>query len=312
MPISVLVPARNEGGRVTDTIRALAAARADPSVAVEFVVVDDASEPPLALDQPDLPGVTVTVVRSESRLGVPRARNRAAAEASGDVLVITDAHVRFGDGWDRVAQVCREGRLVLAATIADPTSRFRGHGCSLVVPFMGTRWNKHPHAPGDPVHIPSCAGTILSRAAFEAIGGYDDGMVLYGGAEPEFGLRAWLSGHAVVSVPDLLVWHRFKTPDEINSFLDGLRPALTHNNLRMGALYLPEELMWQMFRYHANLHPEAFPEALRMLESSDVWQRREELRAGLPRDFEWFVSTFGLADQVGRALGEPTQVLAAD
>jgi glycosyltransferase involved in cell wall biosynthesis len=305
MQISVVMPARNEGARAADTIRAMAAARADPRQPVEFVVVDDASDPPLVLGNIDMQEVTVRLIRSEGRLGVPASRNLAAAEATGDVLVITDAHVRFGDGWDLVARVCLDSPLVLAATIADPTSRFRGHGCSLVVPFMGTRWNKHPHSPGDPVHIPSCAGTLLSHATYDAIGGYDDGMVLYGGAEPEFGLRAWLSGHAVLAVPDLLVWHRFKTPDEIGTFLDGLRPALTHNSMRMGALYLPEGLLWQMFRYHANLHPETFPEALRMLEVSDVWRRKEELRSRFPRDFTWFTHTFGLVDQIGRALKDP-------
>ncbi len=303
MLISVVIPAHNEGTRVADTIRAMALARADETQLVEFVVLDDASDTPLALDEIDAPAVSVRVVRSTQRLGVPGARNHAAAAAAGDVLVITDAHVRFTDGWDLVARVCLHTPLVLAATIADPTSKFRGHGCSLVVPFMGTRWNKQPHAPGDPVHIPSCAGTLVSHATFDAIGGYDDGMVLYGGAEPEFGLRAWLSGHAVVSVPDLLVWHRFKTRDEIASFLVGLRPALMHNSLRMGALYLPDELLWQMFRYHSHLHPDAFPEAISMLETSDAWTRREELQARLQRDFGWFTRTFGLLDQVGRDLG---------
>lgn len=302
MQISVLIPARNEGARTAGTIRALAAARADAGQAVEFVVVDDASDPPLDLGDIDLPAVTVQLIRSECRLGVPGARNLAAAHAIGDVLVITDAHVRFGDGWDSVAGVCLDSPLVLAATIADPTSQFRGHGCSLVVPFMGTRWNKHRHVAGDAVHIPSCAGTILAHTTFDAIGGYDDGMVFYGGAEPEFGLRAWLSGHAVLAVPDLLVWHRFKSPEEIATFLDGLRPALTHNSLRMGALHLPDDLLWQMFRYHAHLHPDAFPEALRMLERSDVWQLREEMRRRLPRDFTWFTRTFGLVDQIGRPL----------
>lgn len=305
MLISVVIPARNEGPHVNDTIRSLAESRADLTQRVEFVVVDDASTTSLRVDI-EAPGVEVRVVRSEERLGVPRARNVGAAAATGDVLVITDAHVRFSAGWDSVAAVCVDSPLVLAATIADPTSQFRGHGCSLVVPFMGTRWNKQPHNPGDAVHIPSCAGTLVSHSVFDSIGGYDDGMVLYGGAEPEFGLRAWLRGHAVVSVPDLLVWHRFKTQAEINSFLDGLRPSMTHNCLRFGTLYLPDHLLWQMMRYHANLHEDAFPEAIARLEASDVWDRRDQLRRELPRDFTWFAETFGLLDQIGRDIREMT------
>lgn len=306
MLISVVIPARNEGQRVIDTIRSMAKSRADPARSVEFVVVDDASTPALAIGDMAVSGASVRVVRSDERLGVPRARNLGAAEAHGDILVITDAHVRFGAGWDLVAALCEDSPLLLAATVADPTSRFRGHGCSLVVPFMGTRWNKHQLRPGDAVHVPSCAGTLVSHATFDEMGGYDDGMVLYGGAEPEFGLRAWLSGHPVVAVPDLLVWHRFKTQNEINSFLEGLRPAMTHNCLRFGALYLPDRLLWQMIRYHANVNEETFPEAIARLESSDVWDRRDQLRRRLPHDFEWFSQTFGLLDQVGRVLQEPT------
>ena len=307
--ISVVIPARNEGRRVLDTIRSMASSRASPSTEVEFIVVDDASTEPFVVPG-DLghSGVSVTVVREETRLGVPKARNRGAAVARGDVLVMTDAHVRFGQGWDLVAQVCRDARLVLAGTVADPTSAFRGYGCSLVVPFMGTRWNKDILRPGDPVHIPSCAATLLSRRCFEEIGGYDEGMLIYGGAEPEFGLRSWLTGVPVVAVPDLLVWHRFKMQSEINEFLEGLRPSMTHNCLRFGVLYLPDRLLWQMFRYHAALNEAASREAVALLEQGDAWDLRVQLRRRLSRDFSWFTRTFALEDQAGRALSEPPRV----
>jgi GT2 family glycosyltransferase len=241
----------------------------------------------------------VRVVRSEDRVGVPGARNLGARAASSDVLLITDSHVRLGDGWDRrVLAGVGPGR-VIAATIADPTSKFRGHGCSLVVPFMGTHWNRDAVTAGTAVHIPSCAGTALTRELFDRIGGYDDGMWLYGGAEPEFGVRAWLTGAEVVADPELIVWHRFKSRAEIETLLVEVRTPMVHNLARFGLLYLSDAAALQVIRLHAGQYPEHVPAAYARLESSDVWRRRAALARSLPHDFAWFVKRFGLRNQAG-------------
>jgi GT2 family glycosyltransferase len=212
---------------------------------------------------------------------------------------MTDSHVRLSSNWDRRVLAGVGPSRVVAATIADPTSKFRGHGCSLVVPFMGTHWNRDGMAAGAAVHIPSCAGTALTRELFERIGGYDDGMWLYGGAEPEFGVRAWLSGAEIVADPELIVWHRFKSRAEIETLLGEVRTAMVHNLTRFGVLYLSDAAALQVIRLHAGKYPEHAQEAFARLESSDVWSRRADLAQSLPRDFDWFIRHFGLRNQVG-------------
>lgn len=299
--ISIIIPARNEGGRIARTIHSIAEARVT-ECPLEFIIVDDASEERLP---PDLTtqaaGASVRVLRLEERAGVPGARNYGARAAKGDILFITDAHVTFSRGWDREVLNHLNDRRILAATICDTVSSFHGYGCSLIVPYMGTEWNREQALPGQPafVQIASAAGTVLTRELFERIGGYDSGMRLYGGAEPEFSIRAWLSGVEIVSIPSLQVLHRFKTKPEIERFLTDLKPHMLHNNLRFGLLYLGELAILQMLRYYTKLYPEYIQEAVQQVMTGDFRERRAALEAEHPYDFTWFVGRFGLRDQAG-------------
>jgi glycosyltransferase involved in cell wall biosynthesis len=301
--ISVVIPSHNETGRLQATIASIVQSRTTDTP-VEIVVVDDASlgERLGGLQQwavERLPEVAVRVTRSASRLGVARARNLGAGIARGDILFMTDAHVRFSRGWDQLILEHLSPTRVLAATVGDSKSGFRGYGCRLVVPFMGTRWNRQDHEPGDAIQVASACGTVLSRELWNRLEGYDEGIVLYGGAEPEFSVRTWLSGAQIVSVPELEVAHRFKSREERVRFLDRLRPAMIHNNLRFGLLYLGRLESLRMLRHFTMAYPDQVQQALTMLARSDVWNRRNLLRSRLVHPFDWFVDRFGLRDQVG-------------
>lgn len=302
--ISVLIPARNEGDRLAPTIRSIARARTTDA-RVEFVVVDDASTDGcgerLAAAAESLleePRIDVRLTRLESHGGIYRARNRAATLARGDVLFITDAHVQFSRGWDAcVVEHVRADRI-LAGTTGEFGTRFRGYGCRLVVPFMGTRWNGRPDAELAPVQVAACSATVLPRALFAELGGYDEAMVIYGGGEPEFSVRAWLHGAEIVGVASLEVAHRFKPKGEYRRFMATVRPYWVHNCLRFGLLYLSEPGCMQLLRHHAQKSPH-FQKAVRMIEAGDVWERRRALERRRVHPFEWFVRHFELRNQVG-------------
>ena len=306
--LSVAIPVHNGWRGIPGTVRSIVDGRAldDP---IEIVLVDDASDPPASrtamralADGIGDPRVSLVVVRSSERLGVPGARNLACARATGDALLITDAHVRLSPGWDALLQRSLAPDTVLAGTIWDPTSQFVGYGCTLVVPFMGTHWVRQRPEPGAPTQIASSAATAMLRETFAAIGGYDEGMRVYGAAEPEFSLRAWLSGAEVRACPDLRIAHRFKTLPERRSFIGATRPFLLHNGMRFGVLYLERDLLLAMFRHLCTLVPEQAPRALAMLADGDAWSRREQLQDQLVHDFAWFVERFALADQSGAPL----------
>ena len=303
--ISVLIPARNEGARIAPTIRAIARARTTEA-RVEFVVVDDASTDgtvaQLLSSVPQLLNerrIDISLLQLEEHSGNYRARNHAAAAASADILFITDAHVQFSRGWDeRVLSAVRPD-CILAATVTQQDSSFRGYGANLVVPLMGTSWNQDPGDGPTAVPIAVCSATVLTRDLFHRLGGYDDQMIQYGGGEPEFCVRAWLEGASVVLVPELEVQHEFKPREQFSRFLEGIRLFWVHNCMRFGLLYLSELGCMQMLSYYARAFPAVFQRALELVDNSDVWQRRAELERRRTRSFPWFVDYFGLRNQIG-------------
>jgi glycosyltransferase involved in cell wall biosynthesis len=299
----VVIPAHNEATRLADTIESIAATRTTDA-RVEVVVADDVSddnlEGHLRAAWPRLsqhPRLDVRVHRLSHRHGVPRARNAAAQAANGDILFVTDAHVRFTHGWDALVRHHIADGRILAGAVTQANTAFVGYGCRLVVPFMGTYWNRGPFDETVDVQIAACPATVLPRQLYDRIGGYDEGMVMYGAAEPEFSVRAWLSGAEILLVPQLRVEHRFKPQQERNAFVRGVRLHMVENALRFGLLYSSEEGAMQLVRYYSLKFPNLFDAALRSVARSDVWDRRVELERRLPRQFSWFVERFDVRDQ---------------
>lgn len=303
--ISVLIPARNEGSRIAQTIQAISRARRT-SARVEFVIVDDASTDDttanLVAAVPELlrePKIDVQVHRLSQHSGIYGTRNHAASMATGEIFFVTDAHVRFSDGWDEVVMRHIAPDRILSGTTTQKSSAFRGYGCDLVVPFMGTTWNYGPvdglaYVPVAPSHA-----TVIPKELFNRLGGYDSGMILYGAGEPEFSIRAWLYGAEVVVADSLEVEHEFKPRQALTDFISNVRPFWVHNCLRFGFLYLSELGCMQMLRYYARSFPEFFPEALQRVNASDVWQRRSYLESRHQRSFDWLVDYFGMKNQAG-------------
>ena len=306
--ISILIPARNEADRTAATIRSLARAR-DTGARLEFVVVDDASDDdsvdrlvnaiPALLDEPN---IDIKLDRLSERAGVYGARNVAASHATADILFITDAHVVPSHGWDReVLDHVRPGR-VLAGVIAEPGGMFRGYGCSLALPLMGTRWNTTPVGGVVPIQIAPSTATALTRTLYTELGGYDDGMHIYGAGVPEFSVRAWLQGAEIAIASKLEVTHSFRPRDEMLGFIASVRPFWVHNCLRFAALYLSESGLARVIAYFTEGFPNVTPLAVQVLECSDVRQRRADLEARQKRPFAWFVQHFGVTTDTGDLL----------
>jgi polypeptide N-acetylgalactosaminyltransferase len=308
--ITVAMPNHDDWHSIPSTLESLLITRST-SESLEVVIVDDAStqQPPTLtiraiLQRSARHGVQVRVVTSGQRLGVARARNLACERARGEVIVMTDAHVNLSKGWDDTVTRGIGERTMFAGTIRDPTSNFAGHGCTLVVPFMGTRWVRDPVKHGDQTQIASSAASVFLRSTWQHVGGYDAGMRIYGAIEPEFSVRAWLSGVRIEACPELVVWHRFKTAPQRREFLQTIRTFQVHNNIRFGLLYLDRELALEMVRHLSMKFPAQAARALKLIAAGDTWERRSVLEQRLCHDFDWFIDHFDLADQTGVALRE--------
>lgn len=299
--ISVIIPTRNDSQWLSSTVRSILDNQQTENK-LEIIIIDDASKKFIFDEIRDKDGrVEIKIIKLEKHVGVPQARNYGAKIAKGKILFITDSHVRFCKKWDQIILENINKNKIIAATIRDTNSSFRGYGCNLMIPFMGTRWNRKVPT-SKLVQISSSAGTVIQKELFTKIGGYDSGMLWYGGAEPEFSVRAWLSDAKIITVPKLTIDHRFKQQNEITKFLKGLRPFMTHNNIRFGLLYLERNELLRMLRLHSMEFPDHIQQALKLIDKSNVWNRRKILKNKLEHDFQWFIKKFNLKDQVGNKI----------
>jgi len=296
--ISVVIPARNESDRLSATLRSFIQGRR-AGIPVEFVIVDDGSTDgcclnftPEAQALSQLPGVSVQVCGLAEPHGNYVARNVGAGQASGDVLFITDAHVAVLPGWDELVVGGMSPGSINVATICTPSQGWAGYGCRLVYPDMGTRWHRRAPSPGEHVAIAPCAGTIITRELFLQLGGYDSGMRVYFGGEPEFSVRAWLLGADVRCLPFVRILHRFKPRGEYSSYTQSVRTMMIHNALRFASLYLSEARIKEVRGYYARRFPAQAATAAGWLQPAEIARTRNSIERRSVRSFDWFARHF--------------------
>jgi GT2 family glycosyltransferase len=295
--ISVVIPSRNEGGKILRAVRSLMEGRSS-AFPLEVVVVDDASTDGscdrLSDSIASASNFRLVVRRLERWSGIPFARNRGAEAASYPILLITDANTYYPRNWDvPIWQYSHPSRL-LTGTIVDEITGARGYGLTLDLPSMGVGWLTTPPPFCSYVPVAACACTVIDRCLFHHLGGYDETLPLYGAAEPEFSVRAWLAGYEVVNVPDLVVGHRFRPPQERSRFDQLNQQVLLRNYVRFACSYLPEDLLTDALDLYAQALGGEFGPYMAELQHQGIWDRRAQLQRGLPRDFTWFAQRFGL------------------
>ena len=229
LPVSVVVPCFEAPGALALTLAGLA--RQDwPRALLEVVVVDDGSEPPLEL--PALPvsaPLDVKLVRQARRgFGLARARNAGARAAAHPILVFLDGDVIAEAGllaaharWHHaVSDALTLGfcAYVSVAGIDPEAIRNRPGSVRELLgdrPFDPPWWERHMARTGDMTSghddlFRAVTGHNLgiSRAFFEAVGGFDESFARYGGEDTEFGYRVQMRGGLLAPERGAFAWHQ--------------------------------------------------------------------------------------------------------
>lgn len=163
--VSVIVPAYGMDAQLHGCVAQLVDQELDDHV--EVVVYSSADS---ADDLPELePHPRLRVISSEQRVGAAIARNRAAAVATGDVLVFTDADVTVPPGWlaEIVAAVAGAGDdVVVAGAVSNGTPANRVGAAQHLLEFL----DFHPDRPGRRLRHGATCNLAVSRRAWERYG----------------------------------------------------------------------------------------------------------------------------------------------
>lgn len=239
---SVIVTVQNEqGGMLTLTVHTLLA-RTPPSLLREIIIVDDnglgdVRGPVNETELDELRKVSskVRILMNERREGVARCRMRGARVAHGEVLVFVDSHVEMLSAtWlEHLLVPIAENPRTLAAQTLDiindlDWSYGPGSGDLLYGVITDQFWfayqrsrfggpedkGQEREAPGRrlPYETPFVAGSLFAirRDEFFRLGGYDEGMYVWGGENTDFAIKVWSCGGRVVMVPCSRVGHMYR------------------------------------------------------------------------------------------------------
>ncbi|HAK96986.1 MAG TPA: hypothetical protein DCM87_18850 [Planctomycetes bacterium] len=287
---TVVIAAHNEGDLLARTVRACLATA--PSCELEIIVADDASTDGSVADvERRFP--RVRIVGHRRRTGVAATKDLGARRAKGDVLVFLDGHCKPERGaLERLVLdvECFQGDAVVMPRIAalDERTWCNSRRCTGAAFGLDPatldgfwadagemrRWGPFVESPA---FIGCCAA--VGRRLYRKLRGFDRDMVEWGLEDLDFGLKAWLMGHPVVSDVSVTIGHRFRRAFTTYAVA---HESVLANKLRMARRHLGEA------------HWRRWAARVRGQEPADVWRRAWKLfslrRASVEADRRYFMA----------------------
>lgn len=179
MQFSFAIPAHDEERLLPRTLDSIHAAARELGLAYEIVVADDASADGTAAVARERGARVISIARRQ----ISAARNAAARGARGEVLIFVDADTLVS------ARVLQEARTALerGASAGGALIRFDGR-----VPIWARIMLVSFELPFRLARLSAGCFMFCTRAAFDASGGYDEGV--FGGEEVLFALALKRTG----------------------------------------------------------------------------------------------------------------------
>jgi GT2 family glycosyltransferase len=200
--VSVVIAVKDDAVRLRLCLEALAR-QTVPRESFEVVVVDNGSA-----DDPAPVAAAFPFVRflREPRPGVSPARNCGLAQSRGSVLAFTDAdclpHADWLEAGLRRLEEFPRGALVAGRVEVVPFKPGRPEALELF--DMAHAFDQRTFV--ERWHFGATANVFVSRAAVEAVGGFDERIPNYG-EDVDFGQRVWKAGWPVAYAPGAVVNH---------------------------------------------------------------------------------------------------------
>jgi GT2 family glycosyltransferase len=192
--VSVVVPCYNGGRFVAQLLDSL---RGQTFRDFEIIIIDDGSTDPATISILDAIDPSVRLIRQPNK-GLSAARNAGIAAAGADVVMPLDCDDRIDPPF------LAEAMALMQAAPADVAIVLcHKHLAGAANGFLERHFNRFDLLFSNP--IPS--GVLLRKAAWQAVGGYDETM-RDGYEDWEFYLRLMLRGYRGITIPKpYLVYH---------------------------------------------------------------------------------------------------------
>jgi GT2 family glycosyltransferase/NifU-like protein involved in Fe-S cluster formation len=309
---SVVIAAHNEGDNLWRTVQSCLETAAD--LDCEIIVADDASmDDSVAELLRRYP--QVRVVAHAERRGTSPTKDLGARAARGGVLVFLDAHCKPEPGAlaRLVADVeALEGRAIVTPSVPaldvwrwENHPGWAGHGFGVELETFDCRWvdlddlrvSAAAGAAGatlyeSPSLIACCAA--MGRVTYEALWGFDPGLLTWGLEDMDLGLKAWRLGYPVLHDPAAVVGHRFRA----GSGYEAPAEHLPANKLRIARKHFGDATWGEWVERGRPRHPgPLWDRAWALFEAGRDSLERERvyLRTQRVRDEHWYAGRFGLA-----------------
>lgn len=209
--VSIVIPAKNEGINVRNTLNSLFSTRTNQRY--EVIVVDDGSTDGCCdFIQQETTYKHVIHLLKTNGIGAANARNYGAQYARGQYLVFCDAHLFFKDMWmDRLVNPLKKRKTdAICPGIADVNNTSSvGYGQSLK-PNLVIYWTGKPANISDTAVLPGGC-FMISKKVFQSVGGFESGFKTWGYEDIELSIKLWLFGYRCSVHPDVKVFHVFRT-----------------------------------------------------------------------------------------------------
>lgn len=278
---SVVIVFHNEGW--TPLLRTVHSVvnRTPPKLLKEVVMFDDFSDKKFLNKELEnylkqTFGGVVKLFRATKREGLINARSLGAGYATGDVIVFLDAHCEVGLNWlpPLVSRIAFN-RTIMTVPVVDSidwdTFAYRSTYAGgklfrgifewgflykeIEVPDRERR--KHKYG-SEPYASPTHAGGLfaIDREFFLSLGGYDPGLLIWGGENYELSFKIWMCGGSIEWVPCSHVGHVYRNhmPYSFGNLNTKISPVLL-NYRRVAEVWLDEyaEYLYRrepILRYH--------------------------------------------------------------
>ncbi|CAH8650589.1 unnamed protein product [Schistosoma rodhaini] len=319
--VSVIIPFYEEHWETLLRTVASVLNRAPSGLIKEVILVDDGSSRKYLKDRLDshlataYSGGVVRVIHLEHRGGLIRAKTAGAREATGEVLIFLDSHCEAGINWlppllDPIAANYKTVVCPFIDVIDADTFEYRAQDEGARGAFDWELYYKRlPRLPEDRYHpeepfdSPVMAGGLFAISAkwFWELGGYDPGLVIWGGEQYELSFKIWMCGGRMVDAPCSRIGHiyrKYSTNFPKAEFGD----FVGRNYKRVAEVWMDE---YKEYLYKRRPR-------YRDLDAGDLTKQREIRKKLKCKSFKWFmteiafdlVKKYPLIEPISKAYGE--------